>query len=217
VAYDRADIRRQFRRLPPKVAAVIALRAAMRIFPALAQRRHATDAAFWFWPAEDTTSAGAFNLPLSAIARRKPSTLPPAPPTTSPPRRPPPPSLSSRPPPRPIVPPARPTPSPPPPAPTASWPLRLPTPLFQRILHRFNGRRGSPANRAGRARRRTRYSCWLNLCGWNACPPKPPGCGHSCRGTCAASAPDSRSGSTGIRTGSTGSPSTGRSSGNGLF
>jgi hypothetical protein len=45
---------KQFKGLPPKARAVIALRAAMRVFPVLAQqRRHATDAAFWFWPAED--------------------------------------------------------------------------------------------------------------------------------------------------------------------
>jgi signal recognition particle receptor subunit beta len=51
--YDVEYFRRQFQGLPAKAPAVIALRAAMRVLPVLAQRRDATDAAFWFWPAED--------------------------------------------------------------------------------------------------------------------------------------------------------------------
>jgi hypothetical protein len=47
--YDRAYFKKQFEGLPPKEVAIIALRAAMRVFPVLAQRRHATDEAFWFW------------------------------------------------------------------------------------------------------------------------------------------------------------------------
>jgi hypothetical protein len=45
--------KKQFEGLPPKAAAIIALRAAMRAFPVLAQRRDAIGEAFWFWPAGD--------------------------------------------------------------------------------------------------------------------------------------------------------------------
>jgi hypothetical protein len=51
--YDDEYFKKQFEGLPPKAAAIIALRAAMRVFPVLAQRRIAADAAFWFWPPED--------------------------------------------------------------------------------------------------------------------------------------------------------------------
>jgi signal recognition particle receptor subunit beta len=51
--YGREYFKKQFEGLPPKAVAVIALRAAMRVFPVLAQRGRATDEAFWFWPAED--------------------------------------------------------------------------------------------------------------------------------------------------------------------
>jgi signal recognition particle receptor subunit beta len=51
--YGREYFKKQFERLPRKATAIIALRAAMRVFPVLAQRRDATDAAFWFWPAGD--------------------------------------------------------------------------------------------------------------------------------------------------------------------
>jgi hypothetical protein len=47
--YDREYFEKQFGGLPLKAMAIIALRAALRVFPVLAQRRHATDAAFWFW------------------------------------------------------------------------------------------------------------------------------------------------------------------------
>jgi hypothetical protein len=50
--YDREYLEEQFEGLSPKAMAIIALRAAMRVFPVLAQRRAATDAAFWFWPPE---------------------------------------------------------------------------------------------------------------------------------------------------------------------
>ncbi len=50
--YDRDYFKKQFEGLPPKAMAVIALRAAMRVFPVLAQRSRATDTAFWFWPAD---------------------------------------------------------------------------------------------------------------------------------------------------------------------
>jgi hypothetical protein len=54
--YDSEYFNKKFAGLPPKATAVIALRAAMRVFPVLARRRRRpsdTDAAFWFWPAED--------------------------------------------------------------------------------------------------------------------------------------------------------------------
>jgi hypothetical protein len=51
--YDLKYFVEQFEGLPRKVAAIIALRAAVRVFPVLARRRDATDAALWFWPPED--------------------------------------------------------------------------------------------------------------------------------------------------------------------
>jgi hypothetical protein len=50
--YNTAYFKKQFESLPPKAMAIVALRAAMRVFPVLAQRGRATDEAFWFWPAE---------------------------------------------------------------------------------------------------------------------------------------------------------------------
>jgi hypothetical protein len=51
--YDRAYFKRQFESLPPKAMAVIALRAAMRVFPLLGERGHLTVEAFSFWLRED--------------------------------------------------------------------------------------------------------------------------------------------------------------------
>jgi hypothetical protein len=50
--YDSKYFEKQFEGLPPKAVAIIALRAAMRVFPVLAQR-NARGAVFWFWPAGD--------------------------------------------------------------------------------------------------------------------------------------------------------------------
>jgi GTPase SAR1 family protein len=52
-AYFKEYFKKQFEGLPPKAMAVIALRAATRVFLMFAQRRRATAEAFWFWPAED--------------------------------------------------------------------------------------------------------------------------------------------------------------------
>jgi hypothetical protein len=49
---DWEYFKKQFEGLPPKATAVIALRAAMRVFPVLAQRKGVEYAAFWFWPAK---------------------------------------------------------------------------------------------------------------------------------------------------------------------
>jgi hypothetical protein len=51
--YDREYFNKQFEGLSPKAMAVIALRAAVRVFPVLAQRRDATGEAFSFWLAEN--------------------------------------------------------------------------------------------------------------------------------------------------------------------
>jgi GTPase SAR1 family protein len=47
--YDRTHFEKIFEGLPPKEMAVLALRAAMRVFPVLGQGGHGADVAFWFW------------------------------------------------------------------------------------------------------------------------------------------------------------------------
>ena len=47
--YDREYFKKQFEGLPPNATAMIALRAAMRVFPVLARRSKAADPAFRFW------------------------------------------------------------------------------------------------------------------------------------------------------------------------
>jgi GTPase SAR1 family protein len=51
--YDSKYFEIQFEGLPQNAMAIIAMRAALRVFPVLAQRIDETGAAFWFWPAGD--------------------------------------------------------------------------------------------------------------------------------------------------------------------
>ena len=176
--YDREYFKKQFEGLPPNATAMIALRAAMRVFPVLARRSKAADPAFRFWT---VAHSGRHTLAVCRSFQSLAFSL-----TNGSP------AVSGR-------------------AFVNADAMLTDIAKIQEIQR--PSRIDRPLRRAD-AEADPVFLLAQPL--WRKdSRPKPPGCGHSCKGTYAASTPDSRSGSIGIRIGLMGSRSTVRSSGNG--